>query len=146
MTTPLFSEKQALLEGRLSKPEFIATMHERYHQLLFAYSHYIKETDIARIEITDDSVIMVTRQHGFKLLCNPHDQRTVPIEILNFGAYEQEELECIFNLLSSTSVILDIGANCGYYSCIWHAITRQARCTPSSLSLPLSRICREIWI
>lgn len=116
MTTPLFSDKQAFLEGSLSKPEFISSMHERYHQLLFAYSHYIKETDIASIEITDDSVIMVTRQHGFKLLCNPHDQRTVPIEILNFGAYEQEELECIFNLLSSTSVILDIGANCGYYS------------------------------
>ncbi|MEK3901866.1 MULTISPECIES: FkbM family methyltransferase [unclassified Paenibacillus] len=116
MTTPLISEKQAFLEGSFAKSEFITTMHERYHQLLFAYSHYLKETDIARIEIIDGSVIMVTRQHGFKLLCNPQDQRTVPIEILNFGAYEQEELECIFNLLTSTSVILDIGANCGYYS------------------------------
>jgi FkbM family methyltransferase len=91
-------------------------MHEKYHQLLFAYSSYLQDTDIAKIEIMDGKVIMTTREHGFRLLCDPNDQRMVPIEMLNFGAYEPNELDGIFSMLSTNSTILDIGANCGFYS------------------------------
>ncbi|MDP4099345.1 FkbM family methyltransferase [Paenibacillus sp. P96] len=116
MTTPLFSERNEFMNGTLSKPDYITTMHEKYHQLLFAYSSYLKDTDIAKIEIMDGKVVMTTREHGLRILCDPNDQRTFPIETLNFGAYEQDELDCIFDKLSTNSTILDIGANCGFYS------------------------------
>ncbi|MFB5762609.1 FkbM family methyltransferase [Paenibacillus medicaginis] len=116
LTTPLFSERNEHMNGTLLKPDYIATMHEKYHQLLFAYSSYLQDTNIAKIEIMDGKVLMTTREHGFQFLCNPNDQRTVPIEMLNFGDYEQNELKGIFNMLSTSSTILDIGANCGFYS------------------------------
>lgn len=116
LTTPLFSERSNFINGALSKSEYIATMHEKYHQLLFAYSNYLQDTDIEKIEIMDGKVVMTTREHGLRILCNPHDQRTFPVEMLNFGDYEQDELKGIFNLLSTSATILDIGANCGFYS------------------------------
>ena len=63
----------------------------RLHAGLFDYAEFIRDTDIARIEVTDGTVTMTSRRTGIKMLCDPHDMRMAPIEILNFGAYEPVE-------------------------------------------------------
>lgn len=111
-----FQEKQDYFDRKLAKSEYIRRMHDNYHKLLFSYSELLPETGIAAIEIADRKVIVTTREDGIKMICDPNDQRIVPNEILNFNAYEPEELEWIYKLLPPQPVILDIGANMGWYS------------------------------
>ena len=48
----------------------------------------LPSTDIAKIEIVDGEVVMTTRSNGLRFVVDPSDQRTTPVEILNFGSYE----------------------------------------------------------
>jgi FkbM family methyltransferase len=119
MKSDFFVEKKHYNNKILKKNEFIEQMHTKYHSLLFAYCQELYQTDISQIEISDQKLIMTIRQSGIKFVCDPYDQRTMPIEILNFGSYEKDEMNCIFELLNKITNnpnILDIGANCGYYS------------------------------
>lgn len=109
------------LSGELSKPEYIVAMHD-LHAVLFEYSDRLPATDIARIEITDHRVVMETRSHGIRMVCDPEDHRIAPIEILNFGAYEPAESRMLLNILGEMEgqgrlkVAFDVGANFGYYA------------------------------
>ncbi len=101
--------------NKISKPEYIDQMHE-VHSLLFDYAEFIKSTDIAKIEITDNSVEMTSREAGIKIICDKDDKRIVPIEMLNFQYYEKKDSDMIFRLVTDGERILDIGANIGWYS------------------------------
>lgn len=108
-----------ILEGykntSISKGEYIEEMHKK-HQCLFEYSVFIKATNIKEISITDDQVIMTTRERDIKLICDRDDKRNVPIEILNFGDYEKECMDMMLRLIKPGDIIVDIGANIGWYS------------------------------
>ena len=102
--------------GALSKSEFISLMHERLHSTLFAYAEQLRFTDIASIGISDGEVIMVSRRDGIRIVVDPEDHRTAPIEILNFGEYEPKETQVIRRIAEQMDTMLDIGANIGWYS------------------------------
>ena len=76
------------LIDQITKPEFIQTMYQVHHDKLFDYSDYIKQTNISSIEITDDLVVMTSRDKGVKMICPFGDYRVAPIEALNFLDYE----------------------------------------------------------
>jgi FkbM family methyltransferase len=59
---------------------------------------------------------MTSRDTGIKMMCNRHDKRIAPTEILNFGAYEPVELDLILRLIDSGSSVFDIGASVGWYA------------------------------
>ncbi|SDF28331.1 FkbM family methyltransferase [Sporomusa acidovorans] len=99
----------------ITKADYIDTMHEK-HQLLFEYQSFIKGTDIGEITISDSSIFMKTKNKNIKMLCDRYDKRITPIEILNFGSYEQECLDMMLRLIKTNSTIFDIGANVGWYS------------------------------
>ena len=101
--------------GRLDKHAFIAQMHER-HALLFEYASFLAGTDIRKIEITDDGVIMTERSSGIRFWCDPRDKRTAPIEALNFGTFEKEDEQALYQAAEGSKIVLDIGANIGWYS------------------------------
>lgn len=101
--------------GQLPKQDYINQMHE-IHKSLFEYAHFLKETDIGSIEMTDDTVIMTTRTDGIKLLCDKDDRRIIPIEILNFGSYENDVFEMMKVLIEDNFKIFDIGGNIGWYA------------------------------
>lgn len=105
--------------NKIDKPEYIKNMHG-IHSTLFNYSEYIKATDIQKIEISDDNVVMTSRNAGIKIICNPNDYRIAPIEILNFQYYEKEDSAIIFKLCQTlhakNPVIFDVGANIGWYT------------------------------
>lgn len=107
--------KEEFKSGLLSKADFIKKIH-KIHQYLFEYSELIKTTDIAKIEVEDSQVVMTTRKAGIKILCDKYDERIIPLEILNFGEFEGDELRIIKNLISPGATVFDVGANIGWYS------------------------------
>lgn len=111
----LDSLKKSYLDGSISKPEYIKEMH-MIHRYLFEYSEFIKETDIEKIEIISNQVIMTTRTTNIKILCDKDDFRLIPLEILNFGAYEENELKMILRLIDKNAHVFDVGANIGWVS------------------------------
>jgi FkbM family methyltransferase len=103
-------------EGVIDKPTFIKNMYENHHAKLFDYSTYLKKTNIAAIEIIDDTVIMTSRDNGIRMVCPSADQRVAPIEMLNFLDYEAMDSAMIMRLVSPEDNVIDIGANMGWYS------------------------------
>lgn len=87
-----------------------------YHKILFGYSEFIKDTDIKKIEIVDDNVIMSSREQGIKIICIKDDERIPPIECLNFDYYEENDSKMIYNFIEDNFIVFDIGANIGWYS------------------------------
>lgn len=80
-----------------AKQEFIRKMYQ-YHQGLFDYSHMIADTDIEKIEICAHSVIM-TFSSGLRFL-QEGDERSMPMDALNFGQYEKKETDILLHILS----------------------------------------------
>lgn len=112
-------------QGVIDKHSFIKDMYENHHAFLFDYAEYIIQTNIKKIEIHDDRVIMTTRDRGIRIACTPGDFRIAPIEILNFCDYEKSESTMMENLVSDGDTFFDVGANIGWYS-INIAISRRA--------------------
>ncbi len=102
-------------KGLIKKADYIKEMYCN-HSHLFDYCTFMGKTDISKIEITDKEVTMTVRSTGIKMLCPGDDYRIAPIEILNFGYYEQEEMEMILKLTKEDSTVFDIGANIGWYT------------------------------
>jgi len=115
MTMSLLESRAAFERGELSKPAYIDARHE-LHRVLFEYASYLPQTDIARIEISDEGVVMTTRRAGVRFACDPADKRIAPVEILNFGGYEDEEFAVVASLCGPGFRVLDVGANIGWFS------------------------------
>lgn len=109
--------QQKYADGNISKQDYITHMY-RHHHTLYDYSNYIKKTDISKIEILEDGVYMTHRKLGIKMKCIPNDLRIAPIETLNFLSYESAELKSILQFIKPSPVVLDIGANIGWYSLV----------------------------
>jgi FkbM family methyltransferase len=112
ITETLFKFKN----GELDKPTFIKSMYETHHAKLYEYSEYIANTNVKKIEIEDNSVIVTSRDRGIKIACSQGDFRIAPIETLNFFDYEKPESMMMENLISDGDTFFDIGANIGWYS------------------------------
>jgi len=113
--------------GQIDKPTFIATMFEAHHAGLFDYARHLPQTNIRKIEIEQDSVIMTSRDRGIRIACNASDFRIAPIETLNFFDYEIEEAAMMENLVADGDNFFDIGANIGWYGLNISAARRRAR-------------------
>jgi FkbM family methyltransferase len=86
------------------------------HSVLFDYSEFLHSTNISAIEMSDKGVIMKFRDSGIKFICSKNDKRLAPFDTLNFGDYEQEELELQLKLIESNTTVIDIGGNFGWYA------------------------------
>lgn len=102
--------------GQIKKSDFIQEMYEAHHKGLFDYADHLKKTNIKKIEIEDDRVVMTSRDRGARMLCVPGDYRVAPIETLNFFDYEKSDSTIMNGLIEEGFVFFDIGANIGWHS------------------------------
>lgn len=100
--------------GKITKPEFIPKM-GKLHSLLFGYQDLLNNSIAEKIEISQHDVIL-TLNSGIKLHCIKNDNRVIPIEILNFGHYEEPLWDKFAKMLTAPKTIFDIGGNIGYFS------------------------------
>jgi FkbM family methyltransferase len=109
--------RQLYKDGAISKQKFIKQMHE-HHSILFEYRDLLKNNIIKKIEISENLVIMTF--HDIKMIIDEYDERTAPIEALNFSGYEKEETDFILTIIGESLhpdfTVFDIGANVGWYS------------------------------
>lgn len=111
----LFETKSRYQARTLTKAQYIDPMHAA-HGRSFEYADFLGSTDIDRIEIAANQVVMVSRTSGIKIICDRLNKRIAPLEILNFGAYEKMDAHMIFRLIGPGFTVLDIGANIGWYA------------------------------
>lgn len=100
-------------KGRIDKETCARKMHA-LHKVLWDYRDFIQNKNVDSIEISKEQVSLTANDH-IKMICDIKDERMTPLDILNFGNYEMHELRVIRKFLKKNSVILDIGANVGWY-------------------------------
>jgi FkbM family methyltransferase len=111
----LIQQKEEFLNGQVAKNEYLEKIYA-HHAYLFDYSEFMKTTNISKIEIEDDAVILTCRDSQIKLVCAKGESRSVPITILNLGDYESEELNMQLQLIKNGDTVFDIGGNIGWYA------------------------------
>jgi FkbM family methyltransferase len=114
----LLEIKSEYYSNKIIKKNYIQKIYKKYHSSLFEYSDLLHQTDINKIEITDRGLSAVSKAYGIKVFFPRDDQRSAPLESLNFGSYEEKELQVILQIISKHRNFLDIGANIGWYSLI----------------------------
>ncbi|TBR25116.1 FkbM family methyltransferase [bacterium] len=107
--------REAFRAGRLTKPEYIKAM-TAAHGALYDYAELLKGSQVERLEVTQDGVVVVTRELGLRLLLVPGDARLAQAEMLNFGEYEKALWERAFSLMPEGVRLFDVGANVGAFA------------------------------
>jgi FkbM family methyltransferase len=110
---PLTENERRLHAGELTKAEYIERMYDT-HRTLFAYSDFIRSRNVEKLVISAGEILLTTK-NGITLVCNPEDLRTIGVEILNFGNFEAAESQLLLRYVEPDSVVVDIGANIGWY-------------------------------
>ena len=105
---------------QIGKADFIDKMHD-LHMSLFEYTFLIKETDISKITIEDDKLLMTSRATpyhagGISFYCDLLDKRAAPFETFNFGTYESGDSALIYKIVEPDYTVFDVGGNIGWYA------------------------------
>ena len=136
---PLKQLENKFRSGQISKQDYIRLMY-RLHERLFDYSSFIAGRNVDRITITPEHVLVTTKEK-VTMICSPDDWRITPVEILNFGDYEMTETRLLLSFLTPESVVVDVGANTG-----WYCITL-GRATPQGKVLAFEPIPQTVsWL
>jgi len=101
--------------GEIGKPDFIREALS-LHRALFDYVDIVASTDVNDIRIDADGVSFSIGEDNIRLHCPPDEARVAPLEVMNFDRYEPEETAVMDLLAGDARVILDIGANIGWYT------------------------------
>jgi FkbM family methyltransferase len=108
-------------KGLINKADFIQKNYVENYSILFDLVDYLPMTDISKVEITSEGVVMTYRRSGIRLSCEKKEYRTAPLETLNFMTYEEDEVSLFTKLLEGKKSFFDIGGNIGFYAI--HAAT-----------------------
>lgn len=111
----LNSIRTAYEAGDTAKQDYIEAIHAR-HASLFDYPEFIAGTDVESLRILPEGIFVRSRSQQIELFLDPQDQHLVPCTLMNFRAYETIETEFLKAITQDNGVILDIGANCGWYA------------------------------
>lgn len=100
-------------------------MHE-FNKLLINFHQRISNSDIVKIEISQEGVIFIIAPLNIKIMTDG-SCRSVPFEIMNFGKYEPIDAEMLLQLLEDNFIIFDVGAHIGWYSLNFSKIKNQTQ-------------------
>ena len=110
----LLDLRAAYAEGRLQREDFWREMAAR-HALLREYQQIISGGELSAITIVADELRVTTRD-GVRMVWVPEDIRSAPNEAVNYGCYEPKESPSLLAAAEGAEVVLDIGANAGWYA------------------------------
>ena len=107
-------------------------MYNIFHKKIFQYKKIMENTQVKKVIITPKDVLFEINDTANKKLQMKKsiyikgvegDYRTLPIEIINFGEYENEEISITLKIIEkllakkkSRFIFFDIGANIGFYT------------------------------
>lgn len=126
--------KKSLSSNSVSRyrQAYYEIMYDNYHNKLFDYLDYIKESEsIKNIVISKDGIIMEFNLYGIliKLSCEYKNPLSLPLYIFDTGSYEENETKIIMECVNENDTILDIGANVGLYTIL---LNKYKNCTTYS--------------
>lgn len=102
-------------QKKISKYEYLSQVCE-YNKVLFDYS-WLMENSIAKsINIDKDGVVVEIKYTDIKLHMIYGDIGIIPSVILALGYYEELLWKKVLSLLDKPKIIVDAGANIGYFS------------------------------
>ncbi len=101
--------------GALTKHELIR-LAQSFHSGLFDYVSYLRDTNVRRIEITEEGVVFELGDPPVRMHCPPGDERHAAVETLNLRSYEAAEFAMVCRLFEDGKTFFDVGANAGFYS------------------------------
>lgn len=110
--------KEQFASNSIDKAEFIQSA-SQLHEVLFSYPEIVAGSEINEIRIDHKGLAFQVGSEGLWLRCPSGESRVAPLEIMNFGSYEPEETSLMLSLISDAKVVLDIGANIGWFSLVF---------------------------
>lgn len=101
--------------NEITRSQYVDKMYD-LHKVLFFYKDFLCKTFVHQIYINDEDVIFEL-QNKIKLSLVPGDKYSLPLGFFNIGPYyEEKQWEHAFSTILNPKVIIDIGANIGYFS------------------------------
>lgn len=121
----LFALRQKHEQGTATRDALWAQVREANASLV-QYRELLAHSVAERIEIRPDGVRLCLRS-GLSVAWDPADIRSPPNIVVTHGAYEPFDGAMLETLARGAKVVLDIGANMGWYSL--HIANANPRCT-----------------
>jgi FkbM family methyltransferase len=100
--------------GAIPREEYWTAMYD-HHKSLYQYQSLLKNSEVKQIEIDSDELRLLTHA-GSKFVWLPDDLRIAPSLLVNYGKYEQPETQFLLAAAKDASLVIDIGANIGWYA------------------------------
>ncbi len=104
----------AFREGEIDKATLIEDAYALY-AILPQVAARLPFTRIESIELRDGEAV-ATLDDGMRLVVDPRDHRSIPLEILNWGDFEPVERGILMALVRPGDVFFDVGGHVGWYS------------------------------
>ena len=119
--------KKDFLNNKIEKYDYMERMFD-VHKVLYEYAKFIDKSNVLDITIKDGDVYFNFLSNGIriKMVCIPYDITSVPFTFLDFGSYDMEETAVLSDIVKDNYVVLDIGANLGWYTLHWLKKTKEA--------------------
>lgn len=116
----LAKNKKAFLNNKIDKYQYMERMND-IHKILYKYAEFINKSNVLDITIKNGQVYFNFLSNGFqiKMVSSPADIASVPFTLLNFGSYEPVEEKILLAIVQDNDVVLDVGANSGWYTLNW---------------------------
>lgn len=113
----LLLARRKFAAGEVNKLEYCEEINY-HHAHLFDYPAFLSNTDVAGIQITAEGVTVSSRSHGISMFVDAVDLHATPYALLGFGDYESDETVFLKSVFCDGDVLLDVGANLGWYSLV----------------------------
>lgn len=124
--TTIVQLREAHQAGTLPKPYFLGAVYGQLRTLV-EFQEALQGTQIKEIVIGTDGLRIRTADHGLELLLHPEEANSLVTGMLAFGDAEPMERKALLAAARESRVILDVGANIGWYSLHFSRVAPQAR-------------------